>query len=321
MISVNQKVGYLVQQVVENSEALDVEILKYKNGATIIDAGVRVPGSIEAGLRVAEISMGGLGKAQLSQFPFKKPSGDSFWLPGVTTHVSHPAIACLACQIASWPVKTDTFFALGSGPACAIYNERGFPEMIGYADRSDTATILLEARAIPDEATVGYIAQKCAISPEKLTVIVAPAASLTGAVQIAARVPETSMHKLSILGFDIHRVKSVIGYGPLATLSGDETQSMGRSNDAILYGGQCFFTVDAEDSEIASLVNQVPSLISRDYGTPFVEILERYGGDFYQMDPLLFSPAEVIFNNIRTGNVFSAGKVNHELVYHSLIKG
>ena len=40
---------------------------------------------------------------------------------------------------------------------------------------------------------------------------------------------------------------------------------------------------------------------SRDYGEPFAAIFARYNHDFYAVDPHLFSPAEVVFQNIETG--------------------
>ena len=93
---------------------------------------------------------------------------------------------------------------------------------------------------------------------------------------------------------------------------------MGRSNDAILYGSQLFFTVRADDSELEQMLPKVPSMSSRDYGALFVELFHRYGGDFYQMDPMLFSPAEVVFNNLTSGRVFTAGGINHALLHTSL---
>ncbi len=321
MISVNKRASKLVHQLVEDSEALEINILRCKNGATIIDAGVEAAGSFEAGLLVAEISMGGLGRAQLTRLSYEDPSGGSFWLPAISVHVSHPTIACLGSQIAAWPVRTEKFSALGSGPACALYGERGFSEIADYKDHSDVAILLLECHNLPDENLAAFVADKCGVSTKNLTLIVAPAASLVGAIQIAARVVETGMHKLMILGFDVHKVKAATGFGPLATISGDELESMGRSNDAILYGGQVFFTISADDKELSDLVDRVPSMVSKDYGTPFTEILKRYEGDFYQMDPLLFSPAQVIFNNPGSGNVFSAGRVNHVLLRTSLLKG
>jgi methenyltetrahydromethanopterin cyclohydrolase len=54
----------------------------------------------------------------------------------------------------------------------------------------------------------------------------------------------------------------------------------------------------------------LPSLTSSDYGTPFYDIFKRYDNDFYKIDPLLFSPAEVWLTSATTGRTFHAGQVN-----------
>jgi methenyltetrahydromethanopterin cyclohydrolase len=46
---------------------------------------------------------------------------------------------------------------------------------------------------------------------------------------------------------------------------------------------------------------KVPASASRDYGKPFYEIFERYNKDFYKIDPLLFSPAEVWLTSVASG--------------------
>ena len=45
---------------------------------------------------------------------------------------------------------------------------------------------------------------------------------------------------------------------------------------------------------------------SRDYGAPFAEIFRRFDGDFYAIDPMLFSPAEVIVTALETRRQLSA---------------
>jgi methenyltetrahydromethanopterin cyclohydrolase len=67
-------------------------------------------------------------------------------------------------------------------------------------------------------------------------------------------------------------------------------------------------------------VEKVPSSSSRDYGTTFYELFQRYGGDFYQIDPLLFSPAQVSFNSLTSGRTFRAGQVNPDLLRTSLLE-
>jgi methenyltetrahydromethanopterin cyclohydrolase len=150
---------------------------------------------------------------------------------------------------------------------------------------------------------------------------IAPTASIVGSVQVAARAVETGLHKLVELGWDIKQI--VAGYGtcPLAPIAGDDLHAIGRTNDGVLYGGQTYYTVRADDAELAALVEQVPSSSSRDYGTPFYDLFQRYGGDFYKIDPMLFSPAQVAFNNLSSGRTFSAGQVNPALLRTSLLEG
>jgi methenyltetrahydromethanopterin cyclohydrolase len=81
----------------------------------------------------------------------------------------------------------------------------------------------------------------------------------------------------------------------------------------VLYGGQAYYAVQTSDEAMEAIIEQVPSSASRDYGTSFYELFKRYG-DFYQIDPLLFSPAEVTFNNLSTGRTFQAGAVNMDLL-------
>ena len=82
---------------------------------------------------------------------------------------------------------------------------------------------------------------------------------------------------------------------------------MGRTNDAIIYGGivQLFVKGSAEDAQ--ELAERLPSRTSRDHGQPFADIFKKFKGDFYAIDPLLFSPAEVIVTAIETGDTFRAG--------------
>ena len=171
-----------------------------------------------------------------------------------------------------------------------------------------------------DEQVADFIAERCKLKPDKLILLIAPTASLVGSIQVAARSAETGMHKLVELGFDVRRITAAYGICPMAPIAADDLHAIGRTNDSILYGGQVFFTVRAEDSELMSLVSKVPSECSRDYGTPFYELFRRYGGDFYQIDRMLFSPAQVEINNLKYGRTFRAGRLNPSLLRTSLLE-
>jgi len=144
--------------------------------------------------------------------------------------------------------------------------------------------------------------------------VVAPTASLAGGVQISARILETGLHKIETLGFDVRRIVSGMGTAPIAPVAKNDLRAIGRTNDCILYGGQARYTIRAGDDELAELAPKVPASASRDYGTPFYDIFQRYQGDFYKIDPLLFSPAEVWLTSAETGRTFHAGQLNPDVL-------
>jgi methenyltetrahydromethanopterin cyclohydrolase len=105
-----------------------------------------------------------------------------------------------------------------------------------------------------------------------------------------------------------------MGTAPIPPVAKNDLRAIGRTNDCILYGGQARYTIRAGDAELAKLVSQVPASASRDYGTPFYDIFQRYEGDFYKIDPLLFSPAEVWLTSTESGRTFHAGHLNPEVL-------
>jgi methenyltetrahydromethanopterin cyclohydrolase len=141
-----------------------------------------------------------------------------------------------------------------------------------------------------------------------------------GSVQVAARTVETGLHKMSEIGFDVNVVLAGYGTCPLASIAADDLQAIGRTNDAVLYGGQAWYTLRTEDARIEEMIDRLPSSASHDYGTPFYDLFRRYDGDFYRIDPLLFSPAEVFVNNVTSGRTFHAGQVNVEMIRTVLLE-
>jgi methenyltetrahydromethanopterin cyclohydrolase len=177
---------------------------------------------------------------------------------------------------------------------------------------------VLEGRTLPDDAVAAWVAQKARLEPAQLTFIVAPTASLAGGVQISSRILETGLHKMETLGFDVRQVLSGFGTAPIPPVAKNDLKAIGRTNDCILYGGQARYTIRAGDDELAELAAKVPATASRDYGTPFYEIFQRYEGDFYKIDPLLFSPAEVWLTSTESGRTFHGGRLNPEILEASL---
>jgi methenyltetrahydromethanopterin cyclohydrolase len=225
----------------------------------------------------------------------------------------------MASQYAGWAISVDKFFAMGSGPLRAHARvEKELFQKLDYRETATAGVLVLEGRTPPTDAVAAWVAEKAGLKPSQLTFVIAPTASIAGGVQISARILETGLHKMETLGFDVRRVVSGYGVAPMPPVAKNDLRAIGRTNDCILYGGQARYTVRAGDDELAALVAKVPASASRDYGTPFYDIFQRYEGDFYKIDPLLFSPAEVWLTSAETGRTFHAGHLNPEILEASL---
>jgi methenyltetrahydromethanopterin cyclohydrolase len=313
-LGMNARAAEMADAMVEEASLLRVRSHQLGGGARIIDAGVDTEGGYGAGLALSEICMGGLGDISYTTLQI----GGRSW-PGVLVSTDHPAVSCMASQYAGWAVSVDKFFAMGSGPLRAHARvEKELFDKLGYEEQADHGVLVLEGRTFPTDAVAEWVAEKARLAPGRLTFVIAPTASLAGGVQIAARILETGLHKMETVGFDVRRIVSGYGSAPIPPVAKNDLKAIGRTNDCILYGGQARYTVRAGDDELAELASKVPATASRDYGTPFYEIFQRYEGDFYKIDPLLFSPAEVWLTSTETGRTFHAGHLNPEILEASL---
>jgi methenyltetrahydromethanopterin cyclohydrolase len=313
MISVNRRAWHLVETLRADAEALRIGISTGECGETLIDAGAAQQGGIAAGLRIAEICMGALGTAQLVA-----DAAIPRWPWAISVASSCPVIACLASQYAGWSLshgeKPNAFFALGSGPARALARKEKLFAELDYADHADGAVLVLESPRPPPAPLVERIAQDCGIAPERLAIVYAPTQSLAGSVQVVARVLEVALHKAHALGFPLARIVDGVGIAPLPPPHPDFVTAMGRTNDAVILGGRVHLFVNGPADEARALADGLPASGSRDYGRPFAETFRAFKGDFYAIDPMLFSPAEAIVTSLETGESFHAGRVDLALL-------
>jgi methenyltetrahydromethanopterin cyclohydrolase len=313
-LNMNERARDLADVMIEEASGLRIAAHTLPGGARVIDAGAQVDGGLNAGLLLSEICMGGLGDVECTSVVL----GAQNW-PAVQVRTDHPAVACMASQYAGWAIQVDKYFAMGSGPLRAHARvEKELFEKLHYAEQATCGVMVLEGRQLPTDEVAAYVARKANLSPGQLTFLIAPTASLAGATQISARILETGLHKMESLGFDVRQVVSAIGTAPVAPLARNDLRGIGRTNDCILYGGQAHFTVRAGDTELADLAARLPASASKDYGTPFYDIFERYDKDFYKIDPLLFSPAEVWLTSVASGKTHHAGQINAEVLRRSL---
>lgn len=322
MLSINTEALAIAEGMIARADLLDIQVSHLPCGSRIIDAGVNTPGSWQAGKYVAEISLGGLGSVDFmpASFGADSQAGNEagFWLPAARVVVDHPVIACLASQYAGWGIRRGDYFAIGSGPARAMAAVEPLFQQLQYRDHGKAAIIILEGRQWPTDEVAQYIARKCHIDPSGLTMILAPASCLAGSFQLSARVVATGMHKMLYLDFDYNQVHHGFGFCPVAPVVPQEDLASALSNDCVLYGGHVHYTISATDEDIRLLLERMPSSASPTYGTPFYQIYQRYGS-FYAVDKLLFCPAEISINNLKSGNTFYAGKSHPQVLRSSLL--
>jgi methenyltetrahydromethanopterin cyclohydrolase len=295
--------------MIVRKDELNLAVHTLENGTTVVDCGVRATGGINAGVLFAKACMGGLCEVEL----LPVTSGDII-TPGVKVHVDNPTLGCMGCQYAGWAIKTDKYFAIGSGPARIKFGGEELMDALGYEDSAHCAVLTMEASKLPTVEAATYIVERLGIDPKDLYLVVARTASIVGSLQIAARVVETGLHKLTELHFDTKKIISGFGTSPLAPVLDGDLKAIGATNDCILYGGRVWYTVDCEDAEIEKILDRIPSNSSRDYGKPFYELFQQYK-DFYAIDPMLFSPAEVFINNVHSGRLYHAGGINSSLLH------
>src|ERR671930_528330 len=311
-LSLNERALALADELAADAEAARVAVATLPNGTRLIDCGAQAAGGFEAGRRFAEICMGGLGAVAYAPLVL-----DGRWLPGVTVTTDRPAVACLAAQYAGWRIDREGYFAMGSGPGRALIRAEELYDDLDWDEQASGAVLCLETREPPPAEVADFVAERAGVPPSALTLLMAPTASVAGSVQIAARVVETALHKLHELDFDVRRVGAGYGSCPLPPVARTDPEAIGRTNDAVLFGGQVELTVDAPDEELEALVPRLPASASRDHGEPFGRVLESAGWDFYEIDPLLFSPAEVRLTSVSSGGSFHAGGVDIDVLERS----
>ena len=310
--SINKHSNFLLKNLINNADGLGLIIKKGPHDSKIVDAGINSHGSIEAGIRIAEICLGGLGQVNvIPSFEIKS----SF--TNISVHASNPILACLGSQYAGWSLSHKDFFSLGSGPARSLAQKEEIFSKLKYTDESSATSIILEVDKIPPDEIIEKVSVDCNVSAKEITFILTPTTSICGTIQIVSRVLEVAIHKIHELNYPLEKVLYGIASAPLPPIAGDFISGMGRTNDAIIYGGRVSLCIDDNDEEIKKLATNLPSFNSKDYGKPFKQIFLDYEKDFYKIDGSLFSPATVLLNSKKSGKSYISGEVSLDLVEQS----
>jgi len=323
-ISLNLSALALLKKLCNEADKYNVIVEESNSGATLVDAGIKAEGGFLAGEMVTEICLGGYGTAKLLPIQY----GDAV-LPSIFVQTDHPTVSTLASQFAGWQIKVEEFSAIASGPARALaLKPKDLFEKIMYKEESDIAVLVLETEKKPSEAVIQQIALKCRVSPKNLYLVLFSTTSLTGATQVSGRIVETGLFKLMKLGLNPLSAKHAWGYAPIVPLHPRSDEAMGRTNDAILYGGTANYIVTTEDdTKLENLVKLAPSSASKmlqearklaEKSPRFLDLFKEAGFDFYKIDPDIFAPAVMVVNNPLTGKTFRAGTLDIDVLKSSL---
>lgn len=308
--NLNHRAAHLTAFVASHSESLRIKC--HDIGSTaILDFGVKAEGGLEAGLLLARICLSGMADVNLVPQDSRLAS-----VPQIFVRTDHPVEACLMSQYAGWKIATDDYFAMGSGPMRAVARKEDLFEHLPATEDGRVAVGVLESGSLPTESAVAAIRKSL---PEKcrLTLAVAPTASQAGTIQVVARSVETALHKLHTLKFPLTSIISGTGVAPLPPVAKNDLNGIGRTNDAILYGATVNLWVRCEDDTIKAIGPNVPSNSSIAHGQTFLSLFKAANHDFYAMDAALFSPAVVIFHNLKSGRSFTFGQLVPELLRES----
>ncbi len=317
-MSLNDSAFLVIEPLFAHPEHYSISVNNV-GGTRVIDCGILSTGSIDAGLFMARAAMAGLGNVHISsQHDSTCTSPTDAWKI-ISVDSTSPVTACLAAQYAGWKIDHDGYFAMTSGPIRAAIGKEELFGLIGHCEKTTLAVGVIESDTLPTKRVCQQLADDAHVSPHNLILLVAKTASQAGMLQVTARSVETAIHKLHDLGFDLNRIVAGSGTAPLAPIPQENITAIGRSNDAILYGGHVVLNVTGDDASLIEIGPRAVSQASPDYGMLFCEIFKNAGGDFYNIDPSLFAPAVIDFVNVDTGSMHSFGELAPTIVEKSFL--
>jgi len=299
MERLNRTATELVDEAIDFSEELAVDVHQLEGDAAVLDFGVGVPGAIEAGLLLSEIITAGLTTVRTR---VDEVAGAP--LPHVELSTDHPALSLLCAGKAGWELAVDGFEGLGSGPARALVAEEDVFGQVGYRESFDFAVLAVEATDLPDRSVAAHVAERAGVPESGVFLPAFSTASITGSVVAAARVAELAVFRLAELGYDPQDVLSATGSAPVAPVAGEESAAMAATNDALAYGGQAHLVVE----EPFDRFEEVASTAGEEHGVPFAELFESVGWDYAALPREVFAPAHVTVDVVGGGTHVAGGR-------------
>lgn len=318
MVSINKRAMKVVHKIIDEAEDLGCKVFKLACGATVVDMGLECKGGWEAALLFTRVDIGDLGIVQYGTFPLD----EHYSFASIEMFIDEPLVACMGSQIAGWKLGEGDYATIGSGPARATAHHPTdwYFEMTDYKDNWHEAVICLQDIKYPSDEMALDVAQSCGVKPEDLYILTSPSTCMVATVQVSARMLEQSCHKMFEKNFDAGQVVHARGRAPIAPFCKDELKTMGRINDALIYGSEVELWVDSTDEKIQEVIWKLVGVTSSpNYGEDFEKIFVDADKDFFKIDHDVHSLAKVQIHNINSGKAFRAGEINYDVLKRSFL--
>jgi len=201
----------LVHDLKQDACVLGLDVSHLENGATIIDCGVNVPGSLEAGRRITEISQGGMASAHIGTVEIA-----GIVLPELTVDSWLPTLSAYGLQVSVPMSEIDPAIRI-SGPILARLADSRLDVRREELRGAAWGIAVVESNDLPKPEVIDALASLSSLPTNNLTLIVVPANSVAGVTQIAGRLNESVIFTMEeSLGIDCSCVSQLLGAVPVA---------------------------------------------------------------------------------------------------------
>ena len=311
--SVNEQAAEILEkEVIPNQERLHIDVFRLKNGATVLDMGIRAKGGFRAGRYFVEAGMGGLGRLRYQMLPV----GD-LQMPGLTVTADAPVIAEMSSYVAATKVQWKGKTQVISGPVRAIRRTDGFAASVPYEDLHPKRAVAgVQTESMPDEELAERIAETCGIDPDRLYIIAARTGCIVGAVQVCARNIEQTLPSLNDQGFRMKWIKEGMAATPIEGIVDDEETAYGRVNDCLIYGQETVLSVEVpSDEKITEILQRLTfDKNTGIFGTPFGTLFASCDRNWANVPREWDAPCKVIFFSKKSGKCYVTGSINSEVL-------
>jgi methenyltetrahydromethanopterin cyclohydrolase len=304
-----QRTSRLVGSLIHDAWTLGLSVSRGSLGETIIDCGVNVFGSWEAGRRIVEISHGGMSTVHV-----KLADVDGIILPAISVESWHPALSTHGLQV-SLPLDEIDAAIRVSGPILAHFSDPRLDINREPRDKGPKwGVAVIEADHL-EAGIANALTLRSGIRARDLVLIIVPTGSIAGVTQIAGRINECVVFTLEeSLGIDVSTVLHLLGEAPIAPAATNALPFL-VPDDFIHYAGRAVLTIDADPGvDLAALAEQLTFTATPIYGQRFAESLEKAGGVFEAIPGLvdINKIAQISLIDARSGATFSAGSCETE---------